>query len=382
MKKINLYMRLLFITLFIIQFQHSVLASNDSLEIYTPYTKVSVSPGSTVNYSIDIINNGAETQNQTIYITNMPRLWSYTLTADGLNINKLAVLPSAKKTLSLKVEVPYQVKKGDYTIYAKMGNGVSLPMIINISSAGSNETELTCDQKNMQGTSKSNFTFSAVLKNKTPNKQQYALMASPPRGWSVAIKPNYQQATSTEVDANGTKNISYEIKAPSNVKAGSYKIPVKAVSGSTSAEMELEVVITGTYEMLFTTPTGLLSANITAGDEKKVELLIKNSGSTKLENIELSASKPKNWVVSFDNNKIESLEPGASTTVFATIKADKKAIPDDYITQISAKTSEVNQQISFIIMVKTPMLIGWIGVFIILIAIGGVVLLIKKFGRT
>jgi len=374
-------MRLLFITLFIIQFQHSVLASNDSLEIYTPYTKVSVSPGSTVNYSIDIINNGAETQNQTIYITNMPRLWSYTLTADGLNINKLAVLPSAKKTLSLKVEVPYQVKKGDYTIYAKMGNGVSLPMIINISSAGSNETELTCDQKNMQGTSKSNFTFSAVLKNKTPNKQQYALMASPPRGWSVAIKPNYQQATSTEVDANGTKNISYEIKAPSNVKAGSYKIPVKAVSGSTSAEMELEVVITGTYEMLFTTPTGLLSANITAGDEKKVELLIKNSGSTKLENIELSASKPKNWEVSFDNNKIESLEPGASTTVFASIKADKKAIPGDYITQITAKTSEVNEQISFRIMVKTPMLIGWIGVFIILIAIGGVVFLIKKFGR-
>lgn len=374
-------MRLLFITLFIIQFQHSVLASNDSLEIYTPYTKVSVSPGSTVNYSIDIINNGAETQNQTIYITNMPRLWSYTLTADGLNINKLAVLPSAKKTLSLKVEVPYQVKKGDYTIYAKMGNGVSLPIIINISSAGSNETELTCDQKNMQGTSKSNFTFSAVLKNKTPNKQQYALMASPPRGWNVAIKPNYQQATSTEVDANGTKNISYEIKAPSNVKAGSYKIPVKAVSGSTSAEMELEVVITGTYEMLFTTPTGLLSANITAGDEKKVELLIKNSGSTKLENIELSASKPKNWEVSFDNNKIESLEPGASTTVFASIKADKKAIPGDYITQITAKTSEVNEQISFRIMVKTPMLIGWIGVFIILIAIGGVVFLIKKFGR-
>ncbi len=374
-------MRLLFITLFIIQFQHSVLASNDSLEIYTPYTKVSVSPGSTVNYSIDIINNGAETQNQTIYITNMPRLWSYTLTADGLNINKLAVLPSAKKTLSLKVEVPYQVKKGDYTIYAKMGNGVSLPMIINISSAGSNETELTCDQKNMQGTSKSNFTFSAVLKNKTPNKQQYALMASPPRGWSVAIKPNYQQATSTEVDANGTKNISYEIKAPSNVKAGSYKIPVKAVSGSTSAEMELEVVITGTYEMLFTTPTGLLSANITAGDEKKVELLIKNSGSTKLENIELSASKPKNWEVSFDNTKIESLEPGASTTVFASINADKKAIPGDYITQITAKTSEVNEQISFRIMVKTPMLIGWIGVFIILIAIGGVVFLIKKFGR-
>ena len=52
---------------------------------------------------------------------------------------------------------------------------------------------------------KSNFSFNAVLKNKTATKQQYALMASPPRGWSVTIKPNHKQATSTEVDANGTK---------------------------------------------------------------------------------------------------------------------------------------------------------------------------------
>ncbi|SMO79726.1 NPCBM-associated, NEW3 domain of alpha-galactosidase [Saccharicrinis carchari] len=381
MRKINLYMTLLFIALISIQFQQRALASSAQLEIYTPYTKVSVSPGSTVNYSIDIINNGDETQNQDILITNLPRSWSYTLTANGLNINKVAVLPKEKKTLSLKVEVPYQVKKGYYTFYAKTGNGASLPMTVNVSTAGSNETELSCDQRNMQGTSKSNFTFNAVLKNKTPNKQQYALMASPPKGWIVAIKPNHKQATSTEVDANGTKNISYDIKAPSNVNAGSYKIPVKAVSGSTSAEMELEVVITGTYKMVLTTPTGLLSARITAGDEKKVELAIKNTGSVKLENIELSASKPKNWEVSFDNKEIASLEPGKTTTVLASIKADKKAIPGDYVTKITARTPETNEQISFRIMVKTPMLMGWLGVLVILAAIGGLWLLIRKFGR-
>ena len=177
------------------------------------------------------------------------------------------------------------------------------------------------------------------------------------------------------------KNINYTIKAPSNVKAGTYKIPVKAVSGSTSAEMELEVVITGTYEMSFSTPTGLLSAKITAGDDKKVELVVKNTGSTKLENIELSASKPKNWEVSFDNKKIESLEPGKTSTVYATIKADKKAIPGDYVTKITAKTSEANQNLSFRIMVKTPMLMGWLGILIILATIGGIAFLIKKFGR-
>ncbi len=353
----------------------------NNVEIYSPYTRVSVTPGSTVNYSIDVINNGEQTTNESIVLSNMPRTWDHSLTASGLNISKLAVLPGEKKTLSLKVEVPYQVKKGNYTFYAKAGGDASLALTINVSSAGSNETELSCEQKNMEGTSKSSFSFSAVLKNKTPNNQQYALMAAPPRGWNVAIKPNYKQATSTEVEANGTKNITYEVKAPSSVKAGTYKIPVKAVSGSTSAELELEVVITGTYEMAFNTPSGLLSTRVTANDEKKIELVVRNTGSTKLEQIELSASKPKNWEVSFDTKTIESLEPGKSTTLFATIKPDKKAIPGDYVTNIKAKTSETDQTLAFRVMVKTPMLMGWLGILIILLALGGVGFLIKKFGR-
>ncbi|WP_282035540.1 NEW3 domain-containing protein [Saccharicrinis aurantiacus] len=381
MKSLYSYCKILIVSILLINVQHNLFAADGKTEIYTPYTKVSVSPGSTVNYSMDIINNNPYTINESVSIVNIPRSWNYTLTASGMNVNKVAVLESKKETLKLKIEVPYHVKKGYYTFYAKLGSMASLPLIINVTTAGSNETELSCDQKNMEGTSKSDFAFNAVLKNKTANKQQYALMASPPKGWNVIIKPNYKQATSTEIDANGTKNINYTIKAPYNVKAGTYKIPVKAVSGSTSADMELEVVITGTYEMSFSTPTGLLSAKVTAGDEKKIELVVKNTGSTKLENIDLSASKPKNWEVSFDTKKIEHLEPGKTARIYATIKADKKAIPGDYVTKVTAKTSETNQNLSFRIMVKTPLLMGWLGVLIILISVGGIAFLMTKFGR-
>ena len=382
MKEVKLYIRLLLSAILgIIIFQQSIAQTKDSLELYTPYTRISVSPGKSVSYSIDVINNGSETRNETISVSNISRSWNHTLTAGGYNINKLAVLPGEKKTITLKVDVPYQVRKGNYTFYAKAGNNVTLPLTIRVSTAGSTESELACDQKNMEGTPKSNFSFKAVLKNKTANKQQYALMASPPPGWTVAIKPNFKQATSTEVEANGTKDITYDIKPSVTVKAGTYKIPVKAVSGTTSAELEFEVVITGTYEMSFNTPTGLLSTRMTAGDEKKVELVVKNTGSTLLENIELSASKPRNWEATFEPEKIEKLEPGSSETVSATIKADKKAIPGDYVTKITAKNPEVNATLSFRVMVKTPMLMGWLGIFIIVIALGGVAFLFKKYGR-
>ena len=139
MKEVKLYIRVLLSTILgIIIFQQSEAQTQDSLELYTPYTKVTVSPGSTVNYKIDVINNGSATRNENITVSNIQRSWTRSLTSGGYNINKLAILPGEKKTLDLKVEVPFQVRKGNYTFYAKAGENVNLPLVINVSSAGSN----------------------------------------------------------------------------------------------------------------------------------------------------------------------------------------------------------------------------------------------------
>ncbi len=381
MKDVKIYIRLLSAVLGIIITLHTQAQNNDGLELYTPYTKVSVSPGKTVQYSIDIINNGSTTRNENISISNLSRLWKYSLTADGYNLKKLAVLPGEKQNVKLKVDVPYAVRKGNYTFYAKLGEGIRLPLIINVSEAGSSETELSCEQKNMEGTAKSNFSFKVTLTNQTPERQQYALMANAPRGWNVAIKPNYKQATSTEVEANETKDITYDIKPPGTVEAGTYKIPIKVVSGSTSASLELEVVITGSYDMALTTPNGLLSTQMTAGDEKRIQLELTNTGSAPLENITLKASSPRNWEVIFDTDTLKKLEPGKTKSLIATLKAAKKAIPGDYITKISARTPETESEISFRVMVKTPLLMGWIGILVIALALGLVFYLFKKYGR-
>ena len=66
------------------------------------------------------------------------------------------------------------------------------------------------------------------------------------------------------MEANSSQNVSIEIVPPANVEAGNYKIPVRAATGTTSADLELEVVVTGSYEMELSTPRGLLSTEITA----------------------------------------------------------------------------------------------------------------------
>jgi uncharacterized membrane protein len=349
--------------------------------LYTPYTSISVPPGENIDYSIDVINNSNELQNAEISISGMPKDWTYILKSGSWNIRQLSVLPGEKKNISLKVAVPLKVNKGNYRFKVLAGGQYTLPLTVNVSEQGTFKTEFTTDQSNMQGHANSTFTFSANLKNGTADKQLYALRSNAPQGWNVTFKASFKQVTSVDIEPNSTEKITIDIVPPAQISAGTYKIPVNASTIATSANMDLEVVITGSYNMELTTPSGLLSTSITAGNEKRVELVIRNTGTSDLFNIEPSFSAPANWDVVFDPKKVEIILPGKESHVFATIKADKKAIPGDYMTNIEVKTPEVTSKAIFRISVKTSMLWGWMGILIIFLASGSVYYLFRKYGR-
>lgn len=359
------------------------LSSQDrgDIQLYTPYTKISVPPGESIDYSIDIRNTGSELRQVDLAVAGLPREWSATLKAGGYVVRQIAIQPGDRRTVSLTVQVPLKVNKGNHSFRVTAGGNASLALVVNVSEQGTFKTELTCDQVNMEGHTGSNFTFNTKLHNQTAEKQMYALRADFPPGWSVIFKPNYKQATAVEVEPNNTSNISIEIKPPYNVEAGSYKIPVEAVNNSTSASLLLEVVITGSYEMELTTPTGLLSADITAGKEKKIELMVKNTGSEELKNVIFRSANPARWEVSFDPDTLSRIEPGGTAQAFAAVKAAEKAIPGDYVTNITAQTPETSSKIAFRISVKTPLLWGWLGILIILGTLGVIFFLFRKYGR-
>jgi len=356
-------------------------SAQGGIELYTPYTKISVPPGESVDYSIEVRNNSNEIKNIDLSLTGLPKGWKGSLKAGNYSLSRLAVLPGDKKSISLKIEIPQKVNKGDHTFRLEAKNLAELPLCINISEQGTMETTFTCDQINLQGDSKANFTFSSKLKNQTGEDQVYALQANPPEGWSVIFKPNYKQATAVEISPNGTSSVSIEVKPPYNVSAGSYKIPVAATNRSTSANLELEVVVTGTSELELTTPTGLLSTKVTAGGESRVELSVINSGSAELNDISLKSANPANWTVSFTPSNIASLKPGERTQVFADIKAFDKAIPGDYALNFTAQTKDTNARAAFRATVKTPLLWGWVGILIIIATLGVIYYLFRKFGR-
>ncbi|HEX2935425.1 MAG TPA: NEW3 domain-containing protein [Bacteroidales bacterium] len=359
----------------------SIAAPADSITLYTPYTKISVPPGESIDYTIDVINNSHKKQNVDILIAGLPKGWNYTLKSGGWTVSQISVLPGERKDLNLAMVVPQQVNKGTYYFSVQAKGFTSMPLAVNVSQQGTFKTEFTTGQANMQGLANANFTFSAKLKNQTAEKQLYALMADLPAGWAVTFKSSYNQVTSVEVEANNTADLTIEVNPPDNIDAGTYEIPVRAVTKATSANLSLQVVITGTYSMELTTPSGLLSTDLTAGESKKVELLVRNTGSSDLSNIKLSASSPTNWNITFEPQQIDKLLAKSDTKVIATIKAYKNAIPGDYASSFNAQTLEANVQTQFRFTVKTAMLWGWIGVLIIVAAAGGVYYMFRKYGR-
>lgn len=352
-----------------------------SVRLYTPYTKISVPPGESIDYSVDIINNSNSIRDVGISLSGLPKDWDYSIKSGGWTVERMAVLPGEKKTFKLQVEVPLKIEKGNHYFKVVAPGYDQLPLTVVVSEQGTFKTEFTSDQPNMEGHASSSFSFNAELKNQTAEAQLYSLRARPPRGWQVAFKANRKQATSVKIDPNDSKSISIDVNPPASIEAGTYKIPVRAVTSSTAADLELEVVITGSYEMELTTPSGLLSAKVTAGGDKKIELVVKNTGSSELRDVELKASKPAKWEVSFEPQKIASIQPGKTATAYATIQAYDKAIAGDYVTNMEAKTPEVSSKAAFRISVRSSLLTGWLGILIIIAVFGGVFYLFRKYGR-
>lgn len=356
-------------------------AATGSISLYTPYTDISVTPGESVSYSIEVINNSDAIHNIPLAVKMPSEEWDYELTSGGWQIGQISVKAKEAKEISLHVDVPLKINKGTYQIFVEAKNYETLPLTIHVTEQGTYKTELVTEQANLEGYANSSYQFETTIRNRTAEEQLYALTANAPQGWDVSFEADGKSVTSVSVEANASKDITIKVSPAAQAEAGTYTIPVKASAKSTSSETNLEVVIKGKFGVELSTPNGLLSTEITAGHEKKLTLKVSNTGTTELKNIELSASTPIDWEVTFDPKTIERLAPGSSTEATAIIKADNEAIAGDYVVSMTARSPEAVSDADFRVTVKTSLLWGWIGVLIILAVLGGVYYLFRKYGR-
>lgn len=349
--------------------------------LYTPYTSISAPPGKALTYSVDVKNNTGSVITAPLTLEGLPKGWTAAINGGGWELKEVSVKPGEEQTVSLEVTVPLEVDKGMYRFELRAGSLAKLPMAVTITEKGTHQTELTTDQANLEGHADSSFSYTINLQNRTAEKQNYALNTGAKPGWDIKFTSAGKQVSSVEVDPGASQTITVDVKPPAEVTKGTYTIPVTASNQTTSSSLNLEAVITGTYGLELATPKGLLSTDIRHGGSKTLELVVKNTGTADLSDINLSANTPADWEISFSPKTVESLAAGQSTTVEATIKASDKAIAGDYAATMKASAAETTADAQFRIAVKGSVLWGWIGVLVIIAILAGIFLMIRKYGR-
>lgn len=262
--------------------------------------------------------------------------------------------------------------------------GSTLFFLFSISSTAfsqKKESSFSVRLMNIESNNKDPFRFNATLHNGSFQQQVYQLNAQVPKGWTVVFNAEGNQVAALQLDSGKTEPISIAITASPMAKPGKYEIPVSAVAGMDSLQLKLEAVLSGSYGLNVTTPSGKLSENVTEGNNRSLELLIQNTGTLPLNGVELSAQAPNSWNATFDTSMIARLDPGQSQQVKVNIAIPEKTIAGDYLLVLNAKNVNADSSASIRMTVKTSLLSGWLGILIILLAIGLVYYLIRKYGR-
>jgi uncharacterized repeat protein (TIGR01451 family) len=364
----------------------SAALAQGGLEISTPYPGVSLQPGASASFQIDLTTTTARQVD--LAVTGAPTGWTAALHGGGFTVSSVWVPTDTTKApeVKLDVKVPDGAPDGTthLTVTATSGGLTSrLGVSVTVAAQAGGTVKLTADFPNLKGRSDQTFTFNLQLANDTPQQLTFTLSTTGPDGWTVDAKPASQaQAASFTVDAGATSAVTVTVTPATDAPSASYDMDVQAVSGSFTADQKLSVEITGNVVLTLAPPTGQpLSTNASAGGEKQFTLVVSNTGTSPAENITMSSTPPTGWTVTFDQDTIAELQPSATQNVIATIKPAAEAIAGDYVVSFRAGTTESTKSADVRVTVETSVIWGIVGLAIIVLVIGGLLYVFQRYGR-
>ena len=259
----------------------------------------------------------------------------------------------------------------------------TLTLYLDVDQLEVSQGDFSSEYPEQEGSADTSFSFNATLINNSAAEQSYSLSANAPDGWQVAFKPSGEstQVASLSLEPAVSQGLTITVTPPNNVEAGEYTIPCSAISADESLNMELLVKVTESYDITLSTPDGLLSFDTTAGKEKDLTLTVTNNSNVAVEHVNLTASAPTDWNVSFDTPTIDVVEAGATVEVSAHVTPSSEALTGDYVVTFTADASAVSDSAEFRVAVETSVLWGFAAILIIAALLAGIGYVFRKYGR-
>lgn len=354
----------------------------ESIGISTPYPSVAVEAGDQASFALSLV--APQPTPMTLEATGLPEGWTGVFRGGGFEIDGVTAGPEAPE-LSLDVGVPIDAAEGTYDIGVSASGGgasLSLALQIRVSAQAGGEVTLTPDFPGLRVPTGETASFSVELRNDTPSDLEFELSSSGPAGWEVTAEPATEpQATTMQVEAGSTAQITVDATAPAGVESGQYPVSVQASSPDTEVHADMIVEIVGSFSLELGTPDQRLSTEVSSDGSTDIILVVTNSGTAPISNVELSATAPSNWDVTFAEQVVPQLAAGESANVTATVTPSDQAIAGDYVITFRADSAEANSTVDIRTTVNPSAIWGFVGVALIVLVLVGLAWVFRRFGR-
>jgi uncharacterized repeat protein (TIGR01451 family) len=378
----------------------AVAVAQTPLQLTTPFPAVVADPGGTARFTVTVTTETPDRVN--LSVANAPDGWTTTLRGGGSTISAVytTVQPVASgqtaptsptAQFDVEVDIPASATPGanKVTINAQgaSGQSASLELDITVQAIQAGAITFTSSFPEQQGATTTSFRFEANLHNGTNDQISFNFQIDSPAGWTVTAQPSGStQAVTAVVNAGSTSTIVVNATAPATAAAGTYPINVTAVGGPQPVQVQLSVVITGSYSMTLATSDSRLNADVDAGGTTSLTLVVTNTGTADLTNVKMASTPPSGWTVTFPDltsDTIPTIPANNQVSVTAQIQAPSNAVAGDYVVTLRGSSSDGNATDSIDIRttVTTSALGGLLGIAVLVLVAVGLFLVFQRYGR-
>lgn len=360
------------------------------LTLSTPYPQQTLGLKDSIDIPIEIDSAGLEPQAVQLHVDRLPPGWKAHFVGGDRNIGSIFVGHDDNRSATLVVEPADDAKEQQaYSLRLSAegnhGRRSTLPVTLTFDKTPPATLDMEATLPTLKGSPSTDFTYHLTLDNTSHQDVDANLSADVPEDFQVDFSPQYgsESITSLPLKAGESKKLDVKVHMPSRTAADTYPIKVHATAGDLSSETDLQAVVTGSPDLMLSTPSGQLSGAVYAGDDTTVQLVLTNTGSAPARNVHVTAQAPQHWQVKLDPDTIPSLAPGDNAQVSATLSPSAKSLAGDFMVGFHARADQgaATASADYRATVSTSTMWGLVGVLIVVAALLVVAFAVMRFGR-